>query len=55
MQKQLEEILLEFSEWLDGEGLMRGEDEKPDDKRTHEQLVDDFIESHAENSGQVYE
>ncbi len=31
-----------FSEWLDGEGLIRGDDETGDD-RSHEQLVRDFL------------
>lgn len=38
----LEETLQTFSEWIDTEGLIVGDDESGDD-RTHEDLARDFI------------
>ena len=38
----LQETLLAFSEWLDGEGLMKTP--KGKDKRTHEDLAREFIQ-----------
>ena len=38
----LQDTLLAFSEWLDGEGLMKTP--KGKDKRTHEDLAREFIE-----------
>lgn len=41
------DILFEYSEWLDGEGLIIG-DKASRDKRTHEELVTDFLQLRAE-------
>lgn len=38
-----QDTLLAYSEWLDGEGLVVA-DSYPEDKRTHEDLVKEFIE-----------
>lgn len=35
------DLLLAYSEWLDGEGLVRSDDEG--DERTHEELADAFV------------
>jgi hypothetical protein len=34
--------LFDYSEWLDGQGLIKGEEESGD-PRTHEQLVADYL------------
>ena len=38
----LQSTLLAYSEWLDSEGLVIGDN--GEDKRTHNELVDEFIE-----------
>jgi hypothetical protein len=40
----LSSVLFQYSEWLDGEGLIRSELETGDN-RTHENLVDEFLEA----------
>lgn len=40
----LRSVLFQYSEWLDGEGLIRSELETGDN-RTHENLVDEFLEA----------
>lgn len=49
------EVLLEYSEWLDEEGFMRSEQETPADQRSHDQLVEAFLESQLENEGRNYD
>jgi hypothetical protein len=41
MALNLQDTLLAYSEWLDGEGLVVGD--KEGDSRSHDQLVLDFI------------
>jgi hypothetical protein len=43
------DLLFEYSEWLDGQGLIVGPDIRNADERTHDQLVEDFL--NATNSG----
>jgi hypothetical protein len=38
----IEQILFRYSEWLDGEGLVKGEQDSKDG-RSHEELVADFL------------
>lgn len=40
----LRSVLFQYSEWLDGERLIRSELETGDN-RTHENLVDEFLEA----------
>lgn len=47
------DTLLAYSEWLDGEGLVASDQGEIADKRPHDQLVRDFIESRV-NRGEVY-
>lgn len=35
-------VLFSYSEWLDGQGLILS-DEDPNDSRSHEQLVTDYL------------
>lgn len=55
MKLTIADVLHQYSEFLDGEGLIRGEEEKPDDNRSHDQLVAAFLESQLENQGRNYE
>ena len=38
------DTLLAFSEWLDGQGLIVGDQGDGADKRTHDELAEEFID-----------
>lgn len=44
LRKDIGNLLINYSEWLDGEGLIVPADgEAESDNRTHQQLVEDFF------------
>lgn len=47
IMSEIQQYLFAYSEWLDGEGIIRNEYESGDD-RSHEQLVADFKKEEIE-------
>lgn len=37
------DLLFQYSEWLDGEGIIVSDQEEGADKRTHDDLVTEFL------------
>jgi hypothetical protein len=51
---ELADVLFQFSEWIDEQGLMKSEKESGDD-RTHDELVQAFFEQYSYDAKQHIE
>lgn len=48
-----QDTLLAFSEWLDSEGLIVNDQDPDADKRSHDELAQEFIDQWEESSGRA--